>query len=335
MSEAAPRAARYSVLIAAFNAAATLPATLDSALAQTLPEWEAIVVDDGSSDDTPTIARAYAESDARIRFVSQDNRGCAGARNTAAELARAPYLCVLDADDEYRPEYLASMDRFIHGHPGCAVYSCNPLFRDDSGELVPFRPDLYPRAEASLTLAEMIAADRIFTCAVVDAEAFRAAGGYTEDSYVENYDLWLRLLAAGGTHAHNPEHLAVYGLLGERMTDREEKQVDAAAEALRRLAAKESLPAETRRAASESAAALSRRARSLRGADARHAFEARLAAGDFAHARRDYRGTRDGFAHGSRYLLGLALVTLSPRLLAWALRRAGDSGDPSVTGIRA
>ncbi len=97
---------QVSVIIPAHNAAETLADTLDSLLAQTVPGWEAIVVDDGSIDETPSIAADFAGRDPRIRIVSQPQAGESGARNTGIHLARFDWLVFLDADDWLLPHYL-------------------------------------------------------------------------------------------------------------------------------------------------------------------------------------------------------------------------------------
>ena len=100
-----------SVVIPAFNAAETLGATLDSVLAQTSSRWEAIVVDDGSTDDTAVVCARYAARDDRIRLVRQPNGGEAVARNTGLAGARFDWVLFLDADDWLLPNALQTLAR--------------------------------------------------------------------------------------------------------------------------------------------------------------------------------------------------------------------------------
>ncbi len=96
-------APRVSVIMAAHNAASTITNSIDSIIAQTVVDWEMIIVDDGSSDDTAMIANSYA-SDARITVISTGgSRGSGFARNLAAERARGKYLAIQDADDVSEP----------------------------------------------------------------------------------------------------------------------------------------------------------------------------------------------------------------------------------------
>lgn len=94
-----------SILIPCYNAAPWLRATLDSCLAQTWPHCEIILVDDGSTDDSVALARAYESRG--VRVLTQANRGASAARNTARRAARGDYLQFLDADDLLAPEKIA------------------------------------------------------------------------------------------------------------------------------------------------------------------------------------------------------------------------------------
>lgn len=95
-----------SVIIPAFNAAATIRQTLNSVLSQTYEEIEVIVVDDGSSDATNTIIGEFVKGDERVQLIRQSNAGVGAARNTAIRLARGKYIAPLDADDFWLPEKL-------------------------------------------------------------------------------------------------------------------------------------------------------------------------------------------------------------------------------------
>lgn len=101
---------RFSVLIAAYNAEAFICRTIDSVLSQTFTDYEIIVVDDGSSDNTAELLKSFGT---RITVSRQDNRGAEAARNNAAALASGEYLAMLDHDDIFLPCALATYDRII------------------------------------------------------------------------------------------------------------------------------------------------------------------------------------------------------------------------------
>jgi glycosyltransferase involved in cell wall biosynthesis len=103
-------APRVSVILPAYNAAASLPAALRSVLGQSLQEIEVIVADDGSCDGTAAVAAALALADPRVRVLPGGrNQGAAAARNRAMAAARGDWLALLDADDGFAPDRLARL----------------------------------------------------------------------------------------------------------------------------------------------------------------------------------------------------------------------------------
>src|SRR5450755_2097977 len=91
----------FSVVVPADNAAGTISSAVRSVLAQTQPDLEVIVVDDGSTDATAEIVAGIEDS--RVRVISQDNRGLPAARNAGVAAARGTYIALLDSDDLYLP----------------------------------------------------------------------------------------------------------------------------------------------------------------------------------------------------------------------------------------
>jgi glycosyltransferase involved in cell wall biosynthesis len=104
----------FSVIIATYNGAATLSRAVDSVLAQSYKNFEIIVVDDGSTDDTPAVIRRYG---AKVHYHLQPNSGVSNARNTGAKLARGEWLAFLDVDDWYYPHRLAWHARLLQRQP--------------------------------------------------------------------------------------------------------------------------------------------------------------------------------------------------------------------------
>ncbi len=122
-----------SIVVPLYNTERYIGYALDSVLAQTYADWEAIVVDDGSTDQGPEIARRYAARDPRIRVVHQLNRGLAGARNTGIRHARGRYIALLDADDAWRPEKLEKHAAHLDAEPLVGVSYSGSQFIDDDG----------------------------------------------------------------------------------------------------------------------------------------------------------------------------------------------------------
>lgn len=114
--------ALISVVIPVYNAAGYLDACLQSLQAQTYPDWEAIVVDDGSTDASPDLCRAWAARDSRIRVLRQENAGVSAARNAGIAAAAGSFLAFVDADDRLEPDYLLELYSIL-GNSDLAVCS--------------------------------------------------------------------------------------------------------------------------------------------------------------------------------------------------------------------
>jgi glycosyltransferase involved in cell wall biosynthesis len=122
---------KVSVVIPTYNRSQALRPTIESVLAQAYADWELLLVDDGSTDDTPEVARSYR--DPRIRSVRQENRGHAAARNRGLELARGEYLAYLDHDDRWPQEKLQFQVAYLDEHPEVGVVYGRLLYIDEEG----------------------------------------------------------------------------------------------------------------------------------------------------------------------------------------------------------
>lgn len=203
---------RFSVVVPAYNAASTLAETLDAILAQTFADWECVVVDDGSTDNTLRIASGYARSDPRIHVVHQDNQGTAGAYNAGISSATGEFVVICSADDILLPEHLSRMSAFIDREDGYDIYSSNGFFwrPGESRELC------YPPGQGekihSLELGDVIRQCFYSVGAVYKRVLFDAAGGYRLGVFGEDYDFWLRAMASGAKHRYVPEPLSLHRL---------------------------------------------------------------------------------------------------------------------------
>lgn len=114
----------FSVIVPVYNAESSISRCLESLRNQSFPDFEAILVDDGSTDASGEICRAAAASDVRFVYVGQDNRGVSAARNAGIQMAKGEYITFLDSDDAYSVEYLQSFFDVIHRYPECDHYLC-------------------------------------------------------------------------------------------------------------------------------------------------------------------------------------------------------------------
>ena len=111
---------KFSVVIPLYNKEHYIETTIRSVLSQTFTDYEVLVVDDGSRDNSLALARQF-ESE-RVRIIPQENQGVSVARNTGILNARGEYICFLDADDEWLPDYLATIDDLTVKHPESAIF---------------------------------------------------------------------------------------------------------------------------------------------------------------------------------------------------------------------
>ncbi len=120
-----------SVIMPVWNRGARVTDAVRSIQAQTFQDWELVVVDDGSTDDTLAVLRQLASSDPRIRVVANEHSGVCASRNSALEIARGDYVAFLDSDNQWRPHFLDSMLRAMHRDGIRAGYSGTRLLRGD------------------------------------------------------------------------------------------------------------------------------------------------------------------------------------------------------------
>ena len=203
---------RVSTLIPALNAARSLPATLASIREQDFADWEAIVVDDASDDETAAVATGVDE---RITVVRSETRlGPAGARNLALEHASGGLIAMLDADDRWLPRYLSSAvaraDAAAAAGRRVGILACDALIEDDTGETVDRWSERYGRP-TPVRLSRLLRANTIFISSVVPRAVLDDVGPFSTECFgSEDHDLWLRIVEAGYEVDYSPEALAAY-----------------------------------------------------------------------------------------------------------------------------
>lgn len=124
---------RISIVIPLYNKQDTILSTIDSVLRQTHQDFEIVVVDDGSSDNSLKLIKGI--EDARIRVVTQSNAGVSAARNRGIKESQGEFIAFLDADDEWDTNYLETQVNLLKDYPGCNVAATNYRFKDDLGRI--------------------------------------------------------------------------------------------------------------------------------------------------------------------------------------------------------
>lgn len=207
-----------SVIIPCYNQAAYVGDAIRSVLAQTMPEWECIVVNDGSTDHTRGVVSQFLCDD-RVRYLEQDNRGLAGARNRGLRTARGRHIQFLDADDLLAPEKLRVQGLLLRegDNRGIAYSDYRFLRRLDIGEtrgrdrfcsprFVMTNPlwDIVLRWETELSIP--------VHCFLFDDALFRHGDIWFDESLPnhEDWDFWVRLFELKPVVLYSPGQLAVY-----------------------------------------------------------------------------------------------------------------------------
>jgi glycosyltransferase involved in cell wall biosynthesis len=212
-----PRAPLFSVVMPAYNAAATIDAAVASVLRQTVRDFELIVVDDGSTDDTGERVRRL-QADGRVTLLEQLNAGPAAARNAGIAVARAPIVSVIDSDDLWLPTYLEVMGSTLADDPGAGFAYTDAWVFDETHRLVGRqtamagqRPPHPVPADPKAFLLELLDRNFIYTSTSIRRDVLDAVGGYDERFlYGEDYELWVRIVGAKRNAVRVPGNLAVH-----------------------------------------------------------------------------------------------------------------------------
>lgn len=192
---------QFSVVIPAYNAATTLRSTVASVFGQSDQDFEIIIVDDGSTDNTLNVMLDLGVMDWRVRVVSQPNSGVSATRNYGASLAKGKFLAFLDADDQWDSEKLAR-HRAIHElHPLLAASFAKVEFAPErKGKLARGRT-LSNVPSGHLNVVDVLVENPVCTTSnfVIERKAFLKLGGFDETMrYAEDQELLARVIADGG-----------------------------------------------------------------------------------------------------------------------------------------
>jgi len=189
----------FSVLVPTYNQAKYLPAALNSLINQTYDNWEAIVVNDGSADETPEVMASYAAKDKRIRTFHKENGGVASALNMGLQNARGQWICWLSSDDLFEPDKLGIHLQAIKEKPDIKFFHTHYFaFLEEKGVKVPVELDLdtfIPPVELEVLKFFDINYFNGISIAI-HREVFGHVG-YFDEQYrnAQDFDMWLRISA--------------------------------------------------------------------------------------------------------------------------------------------
>jgi hypothetical protein len=221
----------FTIVIPAYNAAATIASCIRSALAQTESDLEVVVVDDGSTDGTGDVARGI--TDPRVRVHAQANGGLPAARNAGITRARGDLVCFLDADDLLLPHYLRTVGETLAAHPDADfIYGDAWTFSDRTRRVRKRTTTYYVRPPrpapntADGMLGELIQRNFIIIPVAVRRTVIVAAGMFDEAmTSAEDWDMWVRLSAAGHLAAEAPGQLGLRREHASQMSANPERMV--------------------------------------------------------------------------------------------------------------
>lgn len=178
-----------SVIIPTYNRSDLVCEAIDSVLAQDYRPFDVIVIDDGSTDDTPERLAAYGD---RIHRIVQPNRGVSAARNAGIAVANGEYLSFLDSDDLWEKNKLSAQMAFFRDHPEAVICQCEEIWIRNGKRVNPMNKHKKP---SGMMFAPSLHLCLVSPSAVVIKRSLLEAVGVFDESLLacEDYDLWLRI----------------------------------------------------------------------------------------------------------------------------------------------
>ncbi len=211
---------KVSVIVPAFNQGEFLAEALDSVLNQTYSNWECVIVNDGSTDDTEEVAMRYMNKDCRFRYLFQKNAGVSAARNNAIASSDGVFILPLDSDNILCPTYLEkAVAVFLACPVTTLVYGKAEKFGDETG--------VWDLPEYSYD--RMIWLNCIDNCAMFKRSDFEATSGY-QDTMLEDWGLWLSLLKPDSVVYCYDEVLFRYRVRNDGRHVEDDRKIEIAAE---------------------------------------------------------------------------------------------------------
>lgn len=201
---------QISIIVPCYNQAQYLAETLDSVLAQTFLDWECVIVNDGSPDNTEQIAKLYCDKDSRFVYVFQQNAGLATARNSGINHSSGKYILPLDSDDKIGTTYIEKALHYFNDNPQTKLVYCKACRFGDIDE---------PWYLAPYSFDQLIWQNCIFCSAIYKRVDYERTIGYNPNmkNGWEDWDFWLSLLDAKSEVHQLDEVLFYYRYHGSSM----------------------------------------------------------------------------------------------------------------------
>ncbi len=183
---------KVSIVICTHNREGLIKRAIDSVLSQSFYDYELIIIEDGSTDNTHTIINSY--SDERIKYYKNEvNRGITKSRNRGCQIAEGKYIAMLDSDDWWLDENKLELQvSFLDSYPAVGVIGTGIVLYDSDNNFV--KEDIFERDDKSIRKCILSKNQFAQSSVVFRRDAYIAAGGYDESlSVCEDLDLWLKI----------------------------------------------------------------------------------------------------------------------------------------------
>lgn len=186
---------RFSVIIPLYNKGPYISKALASVMGQSFRDFELIVVDDGSTDDSFQVAQSVLKSaDVKHQLIHQENAGVGTARNNGVLAASGEFICFLDADDWWAPSFLERMDWLIHEYPDAGIYGTNYYYVKNGRQRICVTTAQTGYINYCRTYAEKLQMTLTSISVAIPKEVFQSSGGFKPHLKLgEDFDLWIRI----------------------------------------------------------------------------------------------------------------------------------------------
>jgi glycosyltransferase involved in cell wall biosynthesis len=213
-----------SIITPTFNREKFLPAAIESVLQQTYSNWELIIVDDGSKDNTKTLIDTYSVKDNRIKYYFQENQGQSIARNKALSVASGEFICFLDSDNYWTKDKLEKSIIAFNKYPDADILYGDCITIDEQGhELHRNNMRRHSGKVAHLLLKDNFVS---MNTTMTRKECFLELGGMSGKRRVaDDYDLWLRM-SSRYNFQYIPEYLAYYRVMENQISSNKKLRFD-------------------------------------------------------------------------------------------------------------
>lgn len=226
---------KVSIILPFYNCEQLFSNAIESILAQTLVDFELLLIDNNSTDNSYDIAADFAQNDARIKLIEEPRQGIVYALNTGIENATASYIARMDANDISYPERLEKQFNYLESNTKTGVVSCqvkhnhtseNSEEQESLKQYVAWNNKLITHED--ITINRFVESPMVHPTVMFRKELTHQYGGYLNGDFPEDYELWLRWISKGVVMHKLPEVLLDWADIPQRLTRQDDRYTDQA-----------------------------------------------------------------------------------------------------------